>query len=88
MLSQNQILIVVETLLEDIIYEKFGYEKEDIVRKIEEGTAVNTLERELAYKKMAADISDFSFESLESSGDEEDVRKSLKNSHPTVGRSS
>jgi hypothetical protein len=32
---QSEILMVVNTLLEDIIYDKFGYEVEDVERKIE-----------------------------------------------------
>lgn len=37
LLHQNEILSVVRALLEDIIYEKFGYETEDIDRKMQEG---------------------------------------------------
>jgi predicted acetyltransferase len=50
--------MVVNTLLEDIIYDKFGYEVEDVERKIEEINYDVSKRNELR-RKMEAEIGDF-----------------------------
>ena len=44
-LSQNQILAVIRALQQDIIYEKYGYEWEDIEKAIKDKN-INTEERD------------------------------------------
>lgn len=48
--------------MEDIIYEKFGYEHEDIARKIEE-ISFNTNELEQMRNSLKMEIGGFHFES-------------------------
>lgn len=76
--------------MEDIVYEKFGYEKEDIVRKVRE-VGYDTRDLEEARRKMEIDIGDFNFDSLESLGDPdsvyeddgaaEEIKRSVKTLH-------
>ena len=50
-------------MLEDIIYERFGYEMEDVVRKMRE-IGYNARELNEARRKMEIDIGDFNFDSV------------------------
>jgi hypothetical protein len=55
---QSDILMIVNALLEDTLYEKFGYEIEDVERKIEE-INYDTSERNELRRKMEAEIGNF-----------------------------
>jgi predicted acetyltransferase len=50
--------MVANTMLEDTIYDKFGYEIEDVERKIEE-INYDTSKRNELRRKMEAEIGDF-----------------------------
>ena len=64
-MSQSQILAVVNTLQEDIIYEKYGYEREDIERKLAE-TPIDTSLRNKCKSILEAEVVSFNYLSLES----------------------
>ena len=82
-MSQSQILAVVNTLQEDIIYEKYGYEREDIERKLAE-TPIDTSLRNKCKSILEAEVVSFNYLSLES---EEEGRESIEKSVPTLGMS-
>jgi predicted acetyltransferase len=76
---QSDILIVAITLLEDVIYDKFGYEIEDVDRKIEEINYDTTKRIELRNKMEAeiAEIGNFMEYNLPTEGDNEKGNKKL-----------
>jgi hypothetical protein len=76
-ITQEEIYKIITTLIDDIIYEKYGYEREEIERQISE---LPLLAKDLKKWRntLLTEIGEFNFESLESpdvSDDEEDKNK-------------
>lgn len=71
---QSDILMVVSTLLEDTVYDKFGYEIEDVERKIQE-INFDTSKRNELRRKMEAEIGGFVEEVLPPENENNEERK-------------
>jgi hypothetical protein len=55
-LSQDEILRVIQALIEDIVYEKFGYEKEEIDYSLNEERSTYTQKEIKELKKFRSEL--------------------------------